>query len=118
MDLFDYLHTDEHKLVLETEEIIIPIATDRIWLATIVDEKTIVLMTVEKSLILNKYTERNICELLSAGLVQISSTNYINPNYIKEYKIANKVVELINGKTINVDDEYSKNLMGFFKMFK
>ena len=108
---------EDHIIVLETEEVIIPVATDRIWLVSIIGGETLVIFTIEKSLTLSRFKEKNLLELTSAGLIRINPDNYINPDYIRRYKIADKEVELLNGKTIPVSDEYSKNLLQYFNMY-
>ncbi len=108
---------EEHILVLETEDVILPVATDKIWLVSIIGDETLGIFTIEKSLTLSKFTEKNLLELTSAGLIRINPENYINPDYIRKYKISDKEVELLNGKTIPVSDEYSKYLLQYFNMY-
>jgi DNA-binding LytR/AlgR family response regulator len=110
-------NNEEHIILLETEEVIVPVSTDRIWMVSIIGDETLVIFTIEKSITLSRFTEKNLFELTNAGLIRINPGNYINPEYIRKYKISDKEVELQNGKTVTVSDEYSKNLLQYFNMY-
>jgi len=54
---------------------------------------------------------------VNSGLIRINEDDYINPAFIRKYNFADKELELINGKILKVSDEYSNQLLQYFKNY-
>lgn len=117
MNKHDTNQSKSERILIETDEFIFPIRTEKVLYAEFAEKQTIRLYESNSNY---QLTDRkiNIVNLLKqARFIRIQADLYINPKHVSEYKIKDNLVQFSTGKSIGVQPRYRKTLIAYFQQY-
>lgn len=103
-------------VLIETEDFIFPIRIEHVLYAEINNQHCIQIYGLETNYHVTDRQNNLIILLEKAGFIAIQQNLYVNPKHISEYQITEQLVELISGKRLAIQPEFSHQLISYFSV--
>ena len=103
-----------HRIIIETDEYILPIQMERIQYVVVTSNHELDLHGFDVSYYVSDPSNLTLKKLLKAGFIQIGKNTYVQPKQIAEYNIKSQKIVLVGGKTLTIQPNCIENLNNYF----
>jgi len=107
-----------HRIIIETDEYILPIQMEKIQYVVVACNHDIHLHGFDADFHVSDTSEHTLNKLLGAGFLRIRQNTYVQPMQIAEYNIKTQKIVLIAGKTLQIQPDCVKTIQDYFSNIK
>lgn len=107
-----------HRIIIETDEYILPIQMEKIQYVVVTCNHYLHLHGFDADFHVSDTSKLTLNKLLRAGFLRIGKNTYVQPLQIAEYNIKTQKIVLIAGKTLQIQPDCVETLNDYFAKIK